>query len=679
MRNLILATLSTLALLIYPLSLSAQNSFSVSVDVNSAAGDQVVTSVNTAPNQVVAIQIFGKDIQNANGLAVRFEYDASQVTYEGFDTGNVLPNAQALPEQGTGFVEIGMASLGSQATANSGLAGTVRFRTTAGFSGTAIRLVRAELGRSGRFETITLDVRVELKLQALTPDFNGDGVVNFADFLLFGGQFGARQGDGRYEAKYDLDSDGAIGFGDFLIFGKSFGKEVPPSGGNGSGGSGGSTIVDIPDANLRAAIETALGKTSGAPISRAEMAGLTVLEADNSNISDLTGLEFATGLTNLDLGRVYVSGEGNVNSNDISDLSPLSGLTSLTGLNLQDNSISDVTALSGLTNLRVLSLSNNFISDVNALSGLKSLTRLYLPDNLISNISPLSSLTNLTYLDLFDNLISDVTALSGLTNLTELRLNDNLIADVSALSKLTNLTVLHLDSNSISDVAALSGLTNLTELRLNDNLIADVSALSNLTNLTYLNLSNNLIADVSALSGLTNLTTLLLFSNLISDVAALSGLTNLTSLWLPGNLISDIRPLSNLTNLTSLWLDNNSISDVAALSGMTNLIFLGLDNNSISDVAALSGMTNLRWLELYNNNISDIAPLVTNTGLGSGDEVDVRNNPLSSISLNTHIPALQARGVDVRFGAGKPAVVDEQKSRMEGVLPEERGYNSLRR
>ena len=163
MRTLILSTLSILALLIYPLSLSAQNSFSLSLDVNGAAGDQAVTSLNTAPNQVVAIQIFGKDIQNANGLAVRFEYDAGQVAYEGFDVGNVLPNAQALPSQDTGFVEIGIVSLGSQATANSGLVGTARFRTTAAFSGTAIQLVRAELSRGGQFETIMPNISIALQ------------------------------------------------------------------------------------------------------------------------------------------------------------------------------------------------------------------------------------------------------------------------------------------------------------------------------------------------------------------------------------------------------------------------------------------------------------------------------------------------------------------------------------
>ena len=135
-------------------------------------------------------------------------------------------------------------------------------------------------------------MRVELQFQAVTPDFNGDSVVNFADFLAFAGQFGARQGDGQYEAKYDLDSDGAIGFGDFLLFSSSFGKEVSTS------GDGSTGIVTIPDENLRAEIEIALGKARGASISRAEMASLTSLEAPNCEIfRDLTGLELATRLT----------------------------------------------------------------------------------------------------------------------------------------------------------------------------------------------------------------------------------------------------------------------------------------------------------------------------------------------------------------------------------------------
>ena len=737
MRKQVLFILSILALLMYPLSLSAQSSFSLSLDVDSAAGDQAVTSLNVSADQIVAIQIFGTGIQNANGLAARFEYDASQVVYEGFDVGDVLPNAQALPERGTGFVEIGIASLGGRATADGGLVGTVRFRATAAFSGTAIRLVRAELSRGGQFETVTLNTSVELQFQSLTSDFDGDGRVGFADFLAFAGQFGARQGDGRYEAQYDLDSDGAIGFGDFLIFSSSFGKEA--------GGGSEETQVTIPDASLRAAIEAALGKASGAPITRVEMASLTRLEASDSDIRDLTGLEFATGLTSLILSGNYIP-----------DITPLSGLTNLTSLILADNNISDLTPLSGLTNLTLLILSGNLFSDISPLSGLTNLTSLNLSYNIISDITPLSGLTSLTFLSLYDgiiirdrsvlsrlsnlseadipdanlraaikiamgkgpddpitgfemgflseleapnsnirdltglelatgltildlgtelvsgagyvnsNHISDFSLLSGMTNLERLDLGGNSISDLSvlsgALSSLTRLERLYLDNNSISDVSALSGLTRLELLYLNNNSISDLSPLSGLTGLTRLYLRNNSISDVSPLSGLINLAGLYLNNNSISDISVLSGLTSLRLLWLSGNSISDVSSLSGLTSLTSLTLSGNSISDVSGLSGLTNLIGLSLSLNNISDISVLSGFTRLRSLLLHTNSISDLSPLVANTGLGTGDLVDVRNNSLSATSINTHIPILQDRGVEVRFGTLKPAVEKKESS-----------------
>ena len=92
-----------------------------------------------------------------------------------------------------------------------------------------------------------------------------------------------------------------------------------------------------------------------------------------------------------------------------------------------------------------------------------------------------------------------------------------------------------------------------------------------------------------------------------------------------------------------------NISDLTGLEFATNLQGLMLVNNSISDLTPLSDLTNLQTLWLQNNSISDLAPLVANTGLGSGDDVNVKDNPLSTTSINTHIPALQDRGVKVRF------------------------------
>ena len=110
-------------------------------------------------------------------------------------------------------------------------------------------------------------------------------------------------------------------------------------------------VVDIPDPNLRAAIENKLGKAPGTPIAPAEMVTLTHLEARNANISDLTGLEGATNLKSLRLeGEEVAAGTWN-NSNSVSDLSPLAGLTRLEELDLWKNSVSDISPVANLTHL----------------------------------------------------------------------------------------------------------------------------------------------------------------------------------------------------------------------------------------------------------------------------------------------------------------------------------------
>jgi YVTN family beta-propeller protein len=57
-------------------------------------------------------------------------------------------------------------------------------------------------------------------------DFDGDGAVGFADFLLFATAFGATETDARFNAQFDLDTDRLINFKDFLLFAGVFGKRV---------------------------------------------------------------------------------------------------------------------------------------------------------------------------------------------------------------------------------------------------------------------------------------------------------------------------------------------------------------------------------------------------------------------------------------------------------------------
>ncbi|MBT9147862.1 MAG: hypothetical protein DDT32_01628 [Syntrophomonadaceae bacterium] len=54
-------------------------------------------------------------------------------------------------------------------------------------------------------------------------------------------------------------------------------------------------------------------------------------------------------------------------------------------------------------------------------------------------------------------------------------------------------------------------------------------------------------------------------------------------------------------------------------------------------------------LGLQNNQITGIGSLVQNLGLSETDGIDLRGNPLSEASLNTHIPQLVGRGVKVLY------------------------------
>ena len=172
---------------------------------------------------------------------------------------------------------------------------------------------------------------------------------------------------------------------------------------------------------------------------------------------------------------------------------------------------------------------------------------------------------------------------------------------------------------------------------------------SGMATLTRLEAPESDIRDLTGLEGATNLKELHLWRNSVSDLTPLAGLTKLTGLYIGGSSASDLSPLARLTNLDSLFLDGNGTSDLSPLVGLTNLRRLALNNNRVKDLSPLAGLINLRWMRLVSNNISNLSPLVANTGLGSGDEIDVRSNPLDYASIKTHIPALQSRGVTVEF------------------------------
>ena len=379
------------------------------------------------------------------------------------------------------------------------------------------------------------------------------------------------------------------------------------------------------------------------------LVNLRELALDCNRIVDISPLATVSGLQNL-----YLDG------NEIADVSPLCGLTQLAGVRLCDNRIRQIPPLRGLPSLQYLQLGGNMISDVSGLCGLSGVAGLGLQENRLSDISPLSSLTGLRRLGLEGNQVSDLSPLSSLTGLECLWISENQVSDLSPLAGLVNLQVLCADNNEIADVPQLSELTSLNYLCLDGNRISDVSPLTSITGLWYLQLGGNQVSDFSPLASLPNLAILYLDHNQISQLAPVPDFPCLSCLDLSGNLISDVSPLAGLTRLPELHLDNNLISDISPLSSLTGLSRLSLDSNQISDISALSGLTGLTCLSLRHNRTADIQPLVDNPGIRAGFPwseclVYLEDNPLSAASLDTCIPALLARGVQVFWDETPPA------------------------
>ena len=297
-------------------------------------------------------------------------------------------------------------------------------------------------------------------------------------------------------------------------------------------------LVHIPDINLRAAIAEALGKSPNAPITAEEMERLRRLDMRERGIQDLTGIQFATNLNTLHLDR-----------NQISNLSPLTGLIGLRALFLYHNPVSDISPLKGLKNLRDLHLTNTPVSDLSPLAKLTTLRTLYLGDR-----------------PTYPNTLSeDLSPLAGLVNLTRLGMHNFNGSDLSPLAGLVNLERFGFDGHEVSDLSPLTGLINLKRVRIWGSPVSDLSPFAGLTKLEYLNIC--------------------------------------------GGEISDLKPLTNLTGLKELYFINNEISDVSPLVVLTGLTRLDLENNNIGDISPLAGLIHLTWLNVALNKISDLSPL----------------------------------------------------------------------
>ena len=374
-------------------------------------------------------------------------------------------------------------------------------------------------------------------------------------------------------------------------------------------------FVHIPDSNLRAAIAEALGKSPNAPITAEEMERLGKLDVENRGIQNLTGLQFATNLSELHL-----------RDNQISDLSPIAGLINLRSINFMHNPVSDLSPLRGLRNLTTISGTGSKASDLSPIAGLIQLKSIDIdfidsPFPIIHDTEQLSRLVNLTFLALDG--ADDLTPLARFPKLETLFVSDSNIRDLKPLAGLTNLTLIHMGGSSVSDLSPLVGLTKLWHLYLPGGDISDLTPLAGLTGLEELYLHHNGISDISILSGLTGLKRINLRDNSITNISPLARLTQLKWADLADNEISDASPLAGLTNLTWLAVDRNNISDLSPLEELRKNITVTFSDNPGFPKGGPKIEGPWLWVALPSTRLSSRADLLAKASGGAVTETEI--------------------------------------------------------
>ena len=223
--------------------------------------------------------------------------------------------------------------------------------------------------------------------------------------------------------------------------------------------------IYVPDEALRRALQSAARAEN---LTVEAMFSLpTALDLSSLGISDLTGLEYAINVTEL-----------NLSGNNVSSLYPIRNLYNLKKLDYSSNQVPTVPAW--IFTARSLSYVNGSSNGSTSVEGFSScsnvLDSLYLENNLLSDLPDMSALTSLDTLSLAGNKFSSFpSAVMGFTGLKILSLSNNDLTEVPDLSSFGSLNTIYLDTNRLSAIPeGLENIPTLTDVYLFSNDIKEI-------------------------------------------------------------------------------------------------------------------------------------------------------------------------------------------------------------
>ena len=320
----------------------------------------------------------------------------------------------------------------------------------------------------------------------------------------------------------------------------------------------------------------------------------------------------------------------------LTDLEPLSKISSLIKVDVSNCPVSDLMPLRNLNQLEDLTISGTQVSSLEPLRYSNHLRILKMKKTPVKNIGVLSELTGLENLDLSNTPVDSLEAISELTALKDLRFSGTKVSSLKSLSGLTNLEILYFTNTPVTDLSPLKNLVNLQLVFFDNTGVQSLDVFEKIPGIKKIYCDNTRIDPDKGLQFMLRhpMVDLVFESEILSkwwaamqaewkkvfnlyrkldnnpSTEQLHRLVTLDSLNINGRLtITTLDPVSKLTRLRVLECASTAVNNFEPLRDLTELARINATNTKVKSLEPLSKLRNLMILILDNTPVNDISPL----------------------------------------------------------------------
>ena len=303
-------------------------------------------------------------------------------------------------------------------------------------------------------------------------------------------------------------------------------------------------------------------------------------------------------------------------NSSVSNLDPLSKLSSLKEINISGTPVNDLMPLRNLNELEMLNCSGTFVTSLEPLRYANKIKELHLNKTQIASIRLVSSYPALEFLDISNTPVDSLDALKELTSIRDVQCQNSMVKSLDALSGKDLLEFLNCSGTPVTDISPLKGCKKLKIIFFSNTKVSNLEPLGELPDLTRIYCDNTPVNRESAMNFMQKYPgKLVVFESeeltkwwngmspewqkvfqlyrQMNDVPTkeqLHELLAIDSINVNGRAaISTLAPVENLVYLRHLEFANTSVPDLGPLKSLIYLAVINGDNSKITGVEPFVG------------------------------------------------------------------------------------------